>query len=1508
MRRRVGMTGRAVRPSRKASKSSTSNDYMAADAADSAWTRRLPTALLEAHTAHERLTHLRIAPLSIPDAGGGATVQIARPQADEPTPPEPPSLASITPLPPSSTSAPAYALHPLHSREMSDFEQSRATEVDHIQTFLDQQRAASQAEQPEGSVGAGEDGDKGTKSGGSRVLLPHLLVPSSMFSGFVHQQPGGVLFLVRATVTESTSGRSFSSAELNQSEFDERMAALGGEGEGNAVSVRVEGEVSGLAAFRFDLYLYSDVRMSFSALVRPSSVPPQYYMQMIAANSGQVQVGPHDRSGPPRPCPWRGYVSQWVSTRHPRDRAAPLNFLQNHRREEQLIRQLTGEEVSAIEAEYAEKTRQADQWEVERRQRWVELGMRQAPHVKPRLCGVDEASLTVRALFHLGERVAVPVIATGADDPLTREQPMRREKAALHFRIDLDAALSSDPAQSKKQRTDLSLSPLASSSSSSSSSSSAPADAEANSRLYYPVHLPDVRSIFTYRQARLYRSVPLSRAYEKAPVPLEWLERLCGQLHPGVATRAGPTFAATHLRVDACVLRYSADVTEQFALELAGPLRSPLLGCELERAELSISVQRGERHQGTAHLVHPVSGYKLRFTADIQWAAEPSASPMVVASLDLGTPTYPHWVQEMDIDCSSGLGLCGLYDALYHRTRVGVGSGSGRQRQRAMPLHDSIHRCFPAVEIDDGHSSAEFNAKPSVVPHTPVSRRLPAAREKAGQSLRCTLDAALSSLSAVRLRSLHLVLPPPPPLPSPPDSGDQSSRCVAPSSIRFTLATKEIYDKPDTFHQRRLALTPRLEPPLAAAERPRPTAEKIPLTAWLRAIGRPQIAALLPIPVVQRAETSGGEALVVLDGDGRPEWLLSRAGCGPVESDALTVLHVYKSREEQEATEGDVVRPSSALRSFALLRHEQLLSPRLFPYLEDAVRGRALTPLWSFVQAETDGATLGKEEVKAVADFPVRAYAAEGSYFPGYRGWLEGIERISHEPAGAFIATQPHLSNGQLLLPMPRSPRGASTTVSTAAAPLPFAVLHSTPSTSASSVALLGHVMAIPGLFHAVLDALDLNSIVHALTVVVRSSRLLALHFSSAVMDRAYWSQSTPARFARWADAAPVHWQSGTLTIRRDRLLARLMEKDASRGDCGALSALPVGYLAAVEMQARLNTFSLRVMRQPAWLVLPQRYPPTLTYPAVFAHQPVTSLRPALVYSLPDAVVELLLVTPAFCGDQRPRDVYQDTIFWTKPPRDGRFTRPVRLSDAASPAEYVEREWLLPLFDARPDGDGDSVWAIYTGPTYVYEDGLTAQEKTAGGEQKEDVSGLRLTAEQATAVVAQHWRWSHRPSPIVSGAVCLRYVNDLNHCLVARYMPNIDGEKMHVYSSNTASCVMQARRHSPVIAALREQWRASAARLEDDERRKAAVGSAGGPMVAPPEEGTRVRDALQIEGASAMDEGMLQDMSGEVIAQEQADEDAGVRPRPPVRVCVAMQNLLLSLLPARMVERGDWLE
>ena len=103
-----------------------------------------------------------------------------------------------------------------------------------------------------------------------------------------------------------------------------------GAGEGDdAVSVRVEGRVSGLTEFRFELYHYFQVRLS-TALIRPSTVPPLYFMQMIAAKCEQVNLRGPDRSGPERCCPWRGFVTQWVRARHPRDTTRPYNFLQDH--------------------------------------------------------------------------------------------------------------------------------------------------------------------------------------------------------------------------------------------------------------------------------------------------------------------------------------------------------------------------------------------------------------------------------------------------------------------------------------------------------------------------------------------------------------------------------------------------------------------------------------------------------------------------------------------------------------------------------------------------------------------------------------------------------------------------------------------------------------------------------------------------------------------------------------------------------------------------------------------------------------------------------------------------------------------------------------------------------------------------------------------------------------------------------------------------------------------------
>ena len=977
-----------------------------------------------------------------------------------------------------------------------------------------------------------------------------------------------------------------------------------------------------------------------------------------------------------------------------------------------------------------------------------------------------------------------------------------------------------------------------------------------------PINLPDVSAIFAYRRQRLYRSLPVrrSRPGESGITAEEFVQLLQGPLcgSASAAASAVPApLSASHLLVADFNLRYGTQASESFCLVLsssAAAPRCPLLDCELTAPRLRVTVSR----EPPSQLINPLTGYSLSMEGAVVVPAtsasssRSSFSSAAVPAVRTAVTSDRSAVATFDskrvltVSCDSGEQLCSLYDRLYARWLADADS-SAQQTAVALPLVDCLQRCFPALRMDDS----------------------------AAHSVECRMDESSGRMSALLLRRLQLVL------------------CASPGaqpSLPFhcVLSTRARFGQPDTPQQRLFSLVPLQE-------------GRAPLQNWVAACA---FSLLIALPELVREQTDFGSvgpigtvrAVLKLNRDGQASFVISEAACGPRETDRFIAVQLYETAVELASKSGSC-QLVSPLRSFALLRQSELLTPRLCPQLHTAAQGRALEPLCCFVCADTGGVRLGEEQVRRLQALVARALGPSNG---GADCCLKGIPSISHQPEGAFLLLQPHLPDGQLVVSAGwQSSAQAATDAARDASPAAL------PEATAGS-SLLPRLMAVPQVFHLVLDLLDLNDVAHALVVVCRSSKQqLAPLFPAAVLSVRYWSLSAPARFQRWADPWPLHWEEPVLSIRRDRLIAR-RQLETRPACCRALQSLPVHYAAAVELQSRINTFRIAVMRQPPFLVLPQLHetPAALRAPA---SQSTTRhpLHPAFFTSLPDVLLQLQLITPAFCADQRPRELGSTTMHWTEPARDSSWQTAVQLprsaAGAEAPASYVQHDWLRNLGECRLDGDGDSIWSAFTGPVYAYDDGSRtaadgeAQRQETKEAEAETVAGLRLTAEQANAVIARHWHWHNRPAPTVSLPVRLRYPPSLQEAPVVRHMPNIDGTKLHVYCSSIASC-LQAKKLLDDLQQYREQWRHSAQRLQDDEKQRQQAQHTA-------DEGVVVHERIQqVSGEQEMDVAM----SGEVIALEQQQEEAGERPLPAFRVCVPLQDALLAQLGVVMRLSDDW--
>ena len=252
-----------------------------------------------------------------------------------------------------------------------------------------------------------------------------------------------------------------------------------------------------------------------------------------------------------------------------------------------------------IAHEYEGKTRRANEWAVERRRRWVELGKRQSPHVKPKLCGVVDNSVTVRASFELNDSVVVP---SSPEGPTTRSPPssirlVRRRRAQLpESTLTPRSTVRPHTARSRRSTPPkLSPPPLP----------SGPAhlpllSAQRPSHSCTPSTCPTSDPSSPITTLASTAASPCSAPYEKSP-----------SLSSGSSGSAVSCMKASRPERARRSLRRTSEWTSTC--------------CDTRIKSLKCSRCREGRAGGdTAHLVDPVSGYTLRFTANFQWAASRS--------------------------------------------------------------------------------------------------------------------------------------------------------------------------------------------------------------------------------------------------------------------------------------------------------------------------------------------------------------------------------------------------------------------------------------------------------------------------------------------------------------------------------------------------------------------------------------------------------------------------------------------------------------------------------------------------------------------------------------------------------------------------------------------------------------------------------------------------------------------------------------------------------------------
>ena len=277
------------------------------------------------------------------------------------------------------------------------------------------------------------------------------------------------------------------------------------------------------------------------------------------------------------------------------------------------------------------------------------------------------------------------------------------------------------------------------------------------------------------------------------------------------------------------------------------------------------------------------------------------------------------------------------------------------------------------------------------------------------------------------------------------------------------------------------------------------------------------------------------------------------------------------------------------------------------------------------------------------------------------------------------------------------------------------------PNRQAASVAYLERC-SVAVLLHC-LSFLDTNSLLFGALPAVHSLRELATVVSSAaygrrvmlerfgaVSDAALWSDEL---LAEWHcvsfqkhRAAARKWYDNTYSGgTRVRAWARAIEQ-IDREE-RSVQKRSISWTAVVDLQTRVNEYLIRVMQQRKEHVLPQLYsppPPPLLPLASSPPAPPGTMRPIFL-AVPDAVLQLLLCVPPF--HPLPTSAGHNELSTTS----------VCLPHVHNNASPHHADFVNVLFHPDEDEDDDvgtnTLYALYMGPVYVYENEHTASKRVA---------------------------------------------------------------------------------------------------------------------------------------------------------------------------------------------------
>ena len=487
------------------------------------------------------------------------------------------------------------------------------------------------------------------------------------------------------------------------------------------------------------------------------------------------------------------------------------------------------------------------------------------------------------------------------------------------------------------------------------------------------------------------------------------------------------------------------------------------------------------------------------------------------------------------------------------------------------------------------------------------------------------------------------------------------------------------------------------------------------------------------------------------------------------------------------------------------LQCRPVLDPAIFPQLATLTAGRCLQLLYQYELCETEDGVEASEEQRVEFEAAHAVIANHQQHNIG--------RPLPLRPTNAVYALQPHLSSEFIELPLTALTTPPPTTINQP----PSAPAFGLPASSSSS-----HTLPSPptdllvrlaelyiDLFRHCLDYLDTNSLLFGLLPAVHSLPRI----SAALTSSSYGRRVLLARYGAysdvglWDEAVLSEWRSEGFHVQKQDVMEKY-DYDLKVADAlceqvdeaeSRANKRDIFWATVYDMHARINKFVVRVMLQHEEDILPQLYQrPQQHAPASPNNSSVSSAAPALplpgtvrpTFLTPaDAALELLLCYPPFYPVPAwiLRDIYTN--------------RKCQLEHTilnASP-HHVDFAGFIQWNIASSDY---SIWSLYMGPVYVYEN-----EHTAGRGNALNVAQMAPPEDERSRRVVDEIEKE-------SGGRGVRelYIDDVNLLPVTCRMP-FEGRKcIYMYAPTLAAC-FRAKGVSAKIEQTRIGWRLIANKL-----------------------------------------------------------------------------------------------